>query len=115
MCFEGWFMFNNGCICLDLIFYEYEYCVCDEGFYGDNGLCKKCMSGVICYWFVINVVDDLCLNIMEVLSGYWLLLGFSNVFYLVKCLVLFVCNFIDFCVCWLVILLKVINFFFGSC
>ena len=44
-CPEGRLAFNNGRIRLDPTFYEYKYCVCDDDFYGDNGLCKNCMKG----------------------------------------------------------------------
>lgn len=113
-CPEGRLTFNNGRILLDPTFYEYEYCVCDEGFYGDNGLCKKCMSGATCHRLAINAADDLRSNIMEVSSGYWPSPGPSNASHLVKCPVPSACNPTDSCTCRLVTSPKATNSSSGS-
>lgn len=113
-CPEGRLTFNNGRIRLDPTFYEYEYCVCDEGFYGDNGLCKKCMSGATCHRLAINAADDLRSNIMEVSSGYWPSPGPSNASHLVKCPVPSACNPTDSCTCRLVTSPKATNSSSGS-
>ena len=103
-CPEGRLTFNNGRVRLDPTFYEYKYCVCDEGFYGDNGLCKKCMSGASCHRLAINVnvAHDLRSNIMELSGGYWPSPGPSNATHLVKCPVPSACNPTDSCTCRLV-------------
>ena len=113
-CPEGQLTFNNGRIRLDPTFYEYRYCVCDEGFYGDNGLCKKCMSGATCHRLAINAAEDLRSNIMEVSGGYWPSPGPSNVTHLVKCPVPSACNPTDSCTCRLVTSARDINSSSGS-
>ena len=113
-CPEGRLTFNNGRIRLDPTFYEYKYCVCDEGFYGDNGLCKKCMSGATCHRLAINAADDKRSNIMEVSSGYWPSPGPSNATHLVKCPVPSACNPTDSCTCRLVTSPKDTNSSSGS-
>ena len=50
-CPEGRLTISNGRIRLDPTFYEYKYCACDTGFYGESGLCKKCMDGGTCPQF----------------------------------------------------------------
>ncbi|XP_068716350.1 putative leucine-rich repeat-containing protein DDB_G0281931 [Montipora foliosa] len=101
-CPEGRLTFNNGRIRLDPTFYEYKYCVCDEGFYGGDGLCKKCMIGANCHRLAISAADDLRPNIMEVSGGYWPSPDPSNATHLVKCPVPSACNPTDSCTCRLV-------------
>ncbi|XP_068742524.1 putative leucine-rich repeat-containing protein DDB_G0281931 [Montipora capricornis] len=113
-CPEGRLTFNNGRIRLDPTFYEYKYCVCDEGFYGGDGLCKKCMSGATCHRLAISAADDLRPNIMEVSGGYWPSPDPSNATHLVKCSVPSACNPTDSCTCRLVTTPKDTNSSSGS-
>ena len=98
-CPEGRLTFNNGRIRLDPTFYEYKYCICDENFYGDNGLCKKCMKDASCRKHVINEPDDLRPNIMVFPKGYWPSPDPRNATHLVKCPVPTACNPSDSCTC----------------
>ena len=98
-CAEGRLTFNNGRIRLDPTFYEYKYCVCDDGFYGDNGLCKKCMKDASCRKHDINGPADLRPNIMVVPRGYWPAPDPGNATHLVKCPVPPACNPSDSCTC----------------
>ncbi|XP_068670598.1 putative leucine-rich repeat-containing protein DDB_G0281931 [Montipora foliosa] len=113
-CPEGRLTFNNGRIRLDPTFYEYKYCVCDEAFYGGDGLCKKCMSGATCHRLAISAADDLRSNIMEVSGGYWPSPDPSNATHLVKCPVPSACNPTDSCTCRLVTTPKDTNSSSGS-
>ncbi|KAL9987492.1 hypothetical protein ACROYT_G001809 [Oculina patagonica] len=101
-CPEGRLTFNNGRIRLDPTFYEYRHCVCDAGFYGKNGLCKKCMDGGTCPQFTFTESDDLQPNIMTLHSGYWPSPNPKNATHLVKCPVSSACNPSDSCTCRLV-------------
>ena len=98
-CPEGRLTFNNGRIRLDPTFYEYKHCVCDTGFYGDTGLCKKCMDGGTCSQFAFTESNDLLPNIMTLRSGYWPSPTPNNVTHLVKCLVSAACNPSGSCTC----------------
>ena len=112
-CPEGRLTFNNGRIRLDPTFYEYKYCICDDGFYGDNGLCKKCMNGATCHRLAINAPDDLRPNNMEVSSGYWPSPDPSNATHLVKCPIPSACNPTGACSCRLDTKLKATNYSSG--
>ena len=70
-CPEGRLTFNNGLIRLDPTFYEYKYCICDTGFYGDKGMCKQCMKDGTCQRWAPSSVEDLRPSIMNISSGYW--------------------------------------------
>lgn len=98
-CPEGQLTFNNGRLRLDPQFYAYKYCVCDEGFYGDTGLCQKCMDGGTCYRFAIKDTEDLRPNIMKVQKGYWPSPDPRRTTHLVKCPVPSACNPSDSCTC----------------
>ena len=100
-CPQGKLTFNNGRIRLDPAFYEYRYCVCDADFYGESGLCKKCMDGGTCPQFTFSESDDLLPNIMTLRSGYWPSPNPNNVTHLVKCPVSSACNPTDCCTCLL--------------
>ena len=108
-CPEGRLAFNNGRIRLDPIFYEYRHCVCDAGFYGKNGLCKKCMDGGNCPQFTFAESDDVRPNIMTIRSGYWPSPNPNNVTHLVKCPVSSACTPSGSCTCRLHITLKHTN------
>ena len=98
-CPEGRLTFNNGRIRLDPTFYEYRHCVCDADFYGENGLCKKCMDGGTCPQFTFSESDDLLPNVMNLRRGYWPSPNPNNVTHLVKCPVSSACNPSDSCTC----------------
>ena len=98
-CPEGRLTFNNGRIRLDPTFYDYKYCVCDDGFYGDNGLCKKCMKSGSCRRPSFSALDDLRPNVMLVSRGYWPSPDPQNATHLVKCPVPSACNPTDSCTC----------------
>ena len=98
-CAEGRLTFNNGRIRLDPTFYKYKYCVCDDDFYGDNGLCKKCMKHARCRKHAIDETNDLRPNIMVVPKGYWPSPDPRNATHLVKCPVPTACNPSDSCTC----------------
>ena len=98
-CPEGRLTFNNGRIRLDPTFYEYRHCVCDADFYGENGLCKKCMDGGTCPQFPFSKSGDLLPNIMTLRRGYWPSPNPNNVTHLVKCPVSSACNPTDSCTC----------------
>ena len=98
-CPEGRLAFNNGRIRLDPTFYEYKYCVCDDDFYGDNGLCKSCMKGGTCRRRSFSTPEDLRPNITEVSKGYWPSPDPRNATHLVKCPVPSACNPSDSCTC----------------
>ena len=108
-CPEGRLTFNNGRIRLDPIFYKYRHCVCDEDFYGEDGLCKKCMDGGTCPQFTFAKSDDVRPNIMAIRSGYWPSPNSNNVTHLVKCPVSSACNPSDSCTCRLHATLKHTN------
>ena len=101
-CPEGRITFNNGRVRLDPTFYEYRYCVCDAGFYGDKGLCKKCMKNGTCHRPAIVSSEHLRPNIMNISSGYWPSPDPNNATHLVKCPVPSACNPSDSCSCRLV-------------
>ena len=98
-CPEGRLTFNNGRIRIDPTFYEYKYCVCDDDFYGDKGLCKKCMKSGSCRRRSFSAPEDLRPNIMEVSKGYWPSPDPRNATHLVKCPVPSACNPSDSCTC----------------
>ena len=98
-CPEGRLTFTNGRIRVDPKFYEFKYCVCDDGFYGDNGLCKECMEDARCRKHAINGPADLRPNIMVVPRGYWPSPDPGNAPHLVKCPVPPACNPSDSCTC----------------
>ncbi|KAL9987503.1 hypothetical protein ACROYT_G001825 [Oculina patagonica] len=100
-CPQGRLTFNNGRVRLDPTFYEYRHCVCDGTFYGENGLCKKCMDGGTCRQFTFTESDDLRPNIMTLRSGYWPSPNPNNVTHLVKCPVSSACNPSGSCTCHL--------------
>ena len=98
-CPEGRLAFNNGRIRLDPTFYEYKYCICDDDFYGDNGLCKRCMKGGTCRRRSFSVPGDLLPSIMEVSKGYWPSPDPRNATHLVECPVPSACNPSGSCTC----------------
>ncbi|XP_078352237.1 uncharacterized protein LOC144636906 [Oculina patagonica] len=98
-CPEGRLTFNNGRIRLDPTFYEYRHCVCDEHFYGENGLCRTCMDGGKCPQFNFTTSDDVRPNIMSLNRGYWPSPNPNNVTHLVKCPVSSACNPSGSCTC----------------
>ena len=100
-CPDGRLSFNNGQIHLDPTFYGYKYCVCDDDFYGDTGLCKKCMKGGTCSRPAIETPDDLRPNLMRVTKGYWPSPNPMNATHLVKCPVPSACDPSDSCTCHL--------------
>ena len=101
-CPEGRLTFNNGLIRVDPTFYEYKYCVCDEGFYGDKGLCKQCMKDGTCHRLAPGSAEDLRPSIMNISSGYWPSPDPVNATHLVKCPVKSACNPTGLCSCRLV-------------
>ena len=101
-CPEGRLTFNNGLIRVDPTFYKYKYCVCDEGFYGDKGLCKQCMKDGTCHRLAPGSTDDLRPSIMNISSGYWPSPDPANATHLVKCPVKSACNPKGLCNCRLV-------------
>ncbi|XP_015759258.1 PREDICTED: putative leucine-rich repeat-containing protein DDB_G0281931 [Acropora digitifera] len=100
-CAEGRLTFNNGRIRLDPTFYEYKYCICDHGYYGDKGLCHKCMEGGICNTPTISSPEELKANTMKILKGYWPSPDPKNVTHLVECPVMAACNPTGSCTCHL--------------
>ncbi|KAJ7389320.1 hypothetical protein OS493_032174 [Desmophyllum pertusum] len=98
-CPEGRLTFNNGRIRLDPTFYEYRHCICDADFYGEIGLCKKCMDGGTCIQHTVTVPEELRPNIMKMATGYWPSPHPQNATHLVKCPVSSACNPSDSCTC----------------
>ena len=107
-CPEGRFTISNGRIRLDPTFYEYKHCVCDNGFYGDSGLCKKCMvggtckkcmDGKTCPQFGFTESNYVHPNNMTLPSGYWPSPTPNSVTHLVKCPVSTACNPSASCTC----------------
>jgi len=98
-CPEGRLTISNGRIRLDPTFYDYKHCVCDTGFYGDSGLCKKCMDGGKCPQFGFTESNDLHPNIMTLRSGYWPSPTPNSATHLAKCPVSAACNPSDSCTC----------------
>ena len=84
-CPQARLTFNNGRLLLEPAFYGYKYCICDQGFYGDSGLCRKCMDGGTCIEPVVTSPSDLEPSIMELRAGYWPSPSASNVTHLVYC------------------------------
>ena len=101
-CPEGRLTFNNGLIRLDPTFYEYKYCICDTGFYGDKGFCKQCMKNGTCHRWTPMSVEDLRPSIMNISSGFWPSPDPANATHLVKCPVKSACNPSGLCSCRLV-------------
>ena len=98
-CPEGRLTINNGRIRLDPTFYDYKHCVCDTGFYGDIGLCKKCMDGGTCPQFGFTRSNYVHTNIMTLRSGYWPSPTPNSATHLVKCPVSTACNPSASCTC----------------
>lgn len=98
-CPEGRLTISNGRIRLDPTFYEYKYCVCDTGFYGDSGMCKKCMDGGTCPQSGFTESNYVHPNIMKLRSGYWPSPTSNSVTHLVKCPVSTACNPSASCTC----------------
>ena len=100
-CPEGRLTISNGRIRLDPTFYDYKHCVCDTVFYGDSGLCKKCMDGGTCPQFGFTESNYVHPNIMTLPSGYWPSPSPNNATHLVKCPVSTACNPSASCTCHL--------------
>ena len=98
-CPEGRLTISNGRIRLDPTFYEYKYCVCDTGFYGDSGMCKKCMDGGTCPQSGFTESNYVHPNIMKLRSGYWPSPTSNSVTHLIKCPVSTACNPSASCTC----------------
>lgn len=98
-CPEGRLTISNGRIRLDPKFYEYKHCVCDTGFYGHSGLCKKCMDGGTCPQFPFTESNYVYPNNMTLRSGYWPSPTPNSVTHLVKCPVSTACNPSASCTC----------------
>ena len=98
-CPEGRLTISNGRIRLDPTFYEFKHCVCDTGFYGDSGLCKKCMDGGTCPQFAFTKSNYVHPNNMTLRSGYWPSPTPNNATHLVKCPVSTACNPSGSCTC----------------
>ena len=98
-CPEGRLTISNGRIRLDPTFYEYKHCVCDTGFYGHSGLCKKCMDGGTCPQFPFTESNYVYPNNMTLRSGYWPSPTPNSVTHLVKCPVSTACNPSASCTC----------------
>ncbi|XP_015759256.1 PREDICTED: putative leucine-rich repeat-containing protein DDB_G0281931 [Acropora digitifera] len=98
-CAEGRLTFNNGRIRLDPTFYDYKYCICDYSYYGDKGLCHKCMEGGVCNRPTINSPEELKANTMKILKGYWPSPDPKNATHLVECPVMAACNPKGSCTC----------------
>ncbi|KAJ7389322.1 hypothetical protein OS493_032176 [Desmophyllum pertusum] len=98
-CPEGRLTFNNGCIRLDPTFYEYRHCICDADFYGEIGLCKKCMDGGTCIQPTVTWSEDIRPNIVKIHTGYWPSPHPQNATHLVKCPVSSACNPSNSCTC----------------
>lgn len=98
-CPEGRLTISNGRIRLDPTFYEYKHCVCDTGFYGHSGLCKKCMDGGTCPQFPFTESNYVYPNNMTLRSGYWPSPTPNSVTHLVKCPVSTACNPLASCTC----------------
>ncbi|XP_015759255.1 PREDICTED: putative leucine-rich repeat-containing protein DDB_G0281931 [Acropora digitifera] len=100
-CAEGRLTFNNGRIRLDPTFYDYKYCICDQDYYGDRGLCHKCMEGGICNKPTIISPEELRPTTMKILKGYWPSPDPKNATHLVECPVTAACNPKGSCLCHL--------------
>ena len=98
-CAEGRLTFNNGRIRLDPTFYDYKYCICDHGSYGDKGLCHKCMEAGICNRPTISSPEELKANTMKILKGYWPSPDPKNATHLVECPLMAACNPTGSCTC----------------
>ena len=107
-CPEGRLTISNGRIRLDPTFYEYKHCVCDAGFYGDSGLCKKCMNGGTCKkcrdggtcpQFGFTESNYVHPKNMTLRSGYWPSPTPNSVTHLFKCPVSTACNPSGSCTC----------------
>ena len=100
-CAEGRLTFNNGRLRLDPTFYDYKYCICDQGYYGEKGLCHKCMKGGLCNRPTISSLEELRANTMKISKGYWPSPDPNNATHLVECPVMAACNPTGFCTCQL--------------
>ena len=100
-CAEGRLTFNNGRIRLDPTFFDYKFCICDQGYYGDKGLCHKCMEGGICSRPTISSTDELRTNTLKILKGYWPSPDPKNATQLVEYPVMAACNPTGSCTCQL--------------
>ena len=100
-CAEGRLTFNNGRIRFDPTFYDYTYCICDYGVYGDKGMCDKCMKGGLCNRPTISSPEELRASTMKILKGYWPSPDPNNATHLVECQVMAACNPTGSCTCHL--------------
>jgi hypothetical protein len=77
------FLSNNGSILLDPSYYYSKFCVCDHGFFGHLGRCKKCVSGGDCpNKSSMDMNPKIYLNIKK---GYWPCPSADNATHLIRC------------------------------
>ena len=86
------FTFDDGQVHLDPSYYGYSLCVCDDGHYGSNGICHKCMSGAVCKKPKVDSWKDLNKSFMIMNEGFWPMPKPENVSHLRKCFFPKACN-----------------------
>ena len=86
------FTFDGGHVHLDPSYYGYIFCVCDDGHYGTNGICHKCMTGAVCKKPKIDSWKDLNKSVMIMNEGFWPMPKPENVSHLRKCFSPKACN-----------------------
>ena len=81
-CPDARLTFSNGRLIMDPEYYRFVFCVCDNGYYGFDGNCKKCMTGATC-----NDVETgfMYPSTMTMTAGHWPAPSFNNVTHLLRC------------------------------
>ena len=83
------FRHNGGHVYTESSYYYRKYCICNEGYYGVGGVCKKCMVGGICPGHILEELHTNYAYIpktrMVMRADYWPYKSWENVNRLVRC------------------------------
>lgn len=74
---------NNGRILLDPSYYNKKFCVCDDGYFGYLGHCKRCIPGANCLSKTLQSIDPKIS--LDLQKGYWPSPSPDNVLHLIRC------------------------------
>lgn len=81
-CPNGILSFSSGRLIMDPEYYHFVFCVCDKGYYGFDGKCKKCMHGASCSDTKNGFLYP---STMTMSAGHWPSPSFKNVTHLLRC------------------------------
>ena len=74
--------FSGGRLIMDPTYYHFVYCVCDYGYYGFSGNCKKCMRGAKCGDTQFGYLYP---STMTISPGHWPSPSYKNATHLRRC------------------------------